>query len=116
MDFTNTNNNNNNNKETTQNIESLLSKRKYSNAFDKDGYDDERYGQHIDDNFFIRKIGHCAHQDPPPPTKCRETINSVITGFNQVLSNEKIELLKTSCENVEETVAWCEKYLALSRK
>lgn len=37
---------------------SILGKRNYNNAFIQETYDDFRYGQHIDINFFKKNIGH----------------------------------------------------------
>ena len=39
-------------------IEPILGKRKFNNAFDSNEYDDSRYNQHIDGNFFVKNIGH----------------------------------------------------------
>ena len=40
-------------------IASILGKRKYNSAFVQESYDDERYGNHIADDYFIKGgIGH----------------------------------------------------------
>lgn len=39
-------------------LSSILCKRNYNNAFNQETYDDFRYGQHIDVNFFEKNIGH----------------------------------------------------------
>jgi hypothetical protein len=39
-------------------VPSVLSKRKFEDAFGVDNFDDERYGQHISSDFFVNSQGH----------------------------------------------------------
>jgi hypothetical protein len=39
---------------------SILGKRTFSDSFEKDTFEDERYGQHISNDFFVANIGHLA--------------------------------------------------------
>ena len=39
---------------------SILGKRKFNDAFHEKTFDDSRYGQHIDINFFYKNVGHCV--------------------------------------------------------
>jgi hypothetical protein len=39
-------------------LSTILGKRNYNNAFKQETYDDFRYGQHIDTNFFEKNMGH----------------------------------------------------------
>ena len=41
-------------------LKSVLKKRKYDNAFNDETYDDERYDQHINSDFFANNIGHAV--------------------------------------------------------
>lgn len=73
-------------------IPSILSKRKFEDAFDIETFDDERYGQHITNNFFDKSHGHDVHYSP--------IYKNVIT----------------SIHNVDELLGWREKYLATKKK
>jgi hypothetical protein len=41
-------------------LSSILGKRTFDNSFKQETYDDFRYGQHIDINFFEKNIGNIA--------------------------------------------------------
>lgn len=45
---------------------SILGKRTYSNSFNSDTYDDERYGQHISGDFFETNTGHITKNNNLP--------------------------------------------------
>jgi len=36
----------------------ILGKRNYNNTFGQHTFEDNRYNQHIDSNYFVNKIGH----------------------------------------------------------
>lgn len=73
-------------------IPSILSKRKFEDAFDIETFDDERYGQHISNNFFYKSHGHDVHYSPIN----KNVVNSI--------------------HDVDELLGWCEKYLASKKK
>lgn len=103
------------------NISNILGKRKYNEVFDNAGYDDERYGQRIDMKYFSNKIGHNVYQSylpspSPSPSRCRDAADIVIADFRMVLDEKKLNALGTTCKNIDEMVAWCEKYITLSGK
>jgi len=73
-------------------IPSILSKRKFEDAFDIETFDDERYGQHITNDFFVKSQGHDVHYQP-------------------VYKN-----VVTSIYDVDELLEWCDKYLASKKR
>jgi hypothetical protein len=77
---------------TKKNIPSILSKRKYEDAFGSETFDDERYGQHISNNYFEKSIGHDVHYKVSNKT----VINAIY--------------------DVDELLDWCNKYLASKKK
>ena len=85
--------------------ESILGKRKYQDAFDT--HDDERYGQHIESDFFTTNIGHSVYQ---------EAADGAIADFRSFLSKEKLQALSVSCNTIDEMIAWCEMYCKISNK
>jgi hypothetical protein len=79
---------------------SILGKRKFNDALDSNTFDDSRYGQHIDTDFFNKNIGHCV---------------------SQKLSSEKVIERKDnikiySYEEEQEILQWCQNYLASKNK
>lgn len=68
-------------------IPSVLSKRKFEDAFDIETFDDERYGQHITNDFFVKSHGHDVYYSP-------------------IYKNH----------DLDELLGWCEKYLASKKK
>jgi len=97
---------------TQMEIPSILSKRKYDDAFDPATYDDERLAEHVD----------CVYQAEPesepesPKTRCQEAADAAIADLNQAISPEKLLALGITCDSVDEMVAWCELWLKLSGK
>ena len=77
---------------TKKNIPSILSKRKYEDAFGSETFDDERYGQHISNNYFEKSTGHDVHY--------KESNKTVINAIY----------------DVDELLDWCNKYLASKKK
>jgi hypothetical protein len=73
-------------------IPSILSKRKFEDAFDMETFDDERYGQHITNDFFVKSHGHNVHYTPI----YKNVVNSI--------------------HDVNELLEWSEKYLASKKK
>ena len=70
---------------------SILGKRKFNDAFEQKTFDDTRYGQHIDINFFDKNVGH-----------------SVV----ERKDNVKIY----SYQEEQEILQWCHNYLASKNK
>jgi len=70
---------------------SILGKRKFNDAFEQKTFDDTRYGQHIDTNFFDKNVGH-----------------SVV----ERKDNVKIY----SYQEEQEILQWCHNYLASKNK
>ena len=77
---------------TKKNIPSVLSKRKFEEAFGSETFDDERYGQHITDDFFVKSQGHNVDY--------KVSNKTVINGIYYV----------------DELLDWCNKYLASKKK
>ena len=73
-------------------IPSVLSKRKFEDAFGSETFDDERYGQHITNDFFVKSQGHNVHYKVNNKT----VINAIY--------------------DVDELLDWCNKYLASKKK
>ena len=73
-------------------IPSVLSKRKFEDAFDSETFDDERYQQHISNNYFENSTGHSVHYEVSNKT----VINSIY--------------------DLDELLDWCNKYLASKKK
>jgi len=69
-------------------IPSILSKRKFADAFNIETFDEERYGQHITNDFFVKSHGHDVHYTPI---------------YKNVVS---------SIHDVNELLEWVDKYLA----
>jgi len=104
------------NKKTTVSPEpSALGKRKYSQSFSPVAFDDQRYGQHINNEYFKHNIGHavCQPELEPrkPPSKCQETVDELISDYRAVFNRNQLEALGTGCDTVEDIVAWCEIYM-----
>ena len=99
-------------------IPSILSKRKYEDAFDLENYDDERYGQHIDSDYFTHIVSNGVYQPEPeqPKSRCQEAADAAIADLNQAISPAKLLALGITCDSVDEMVAWCELWLKLSGK
>ena len=75
---------------------SILGKRKFNDAFHEKTFDDSRYGQHIDTNFFQANIGHSVSQ--------KQSSEKDI---------ERKEVVKTfSYKEEQEILDWCEYYRA----
>ena len=70
---------------------SILGKRKFNNAFHEQTFDDSRYGQHIDINFFDKNVGH-----------------SVI--------ERKDDVKIFSNKEEQDILQWCQNYLASKNK
>jgi hypothetical protein len=85
----------------------ILGKRKYEDAFEQSNYDDERFGQNIEPDFFRSNIGHGIYQPESNPerSKCQEAAK---------LIDELIGLEKTKqyglTNTIKQMVYWCEKY------
>jgi hypothetical protein len=78
------------------NLVSILGKRKFNDAFDSNTFDDSRYGQHIDANFFDKNVGH--------------TVSEKKIHLNNF---ERKEETKTfTREQEQEILNWCEYYRA----
>jgi len=93
---------------TQMEIPSILSKRKYDDAFDPATYDDERLAEHVE--------GVYQPEPESPKSRCQEAADAAITDLNQVISPEKLQALAINCDSVDEIVAWCELWLKLSGK
>ena len=70
---------------------SILGKRKFNNAFEQKTFDDTRYGQHIDTNFFDKNVGH-----------------SVV--------ERKDDIKIYSYQEEQDILKWCQNYLASKNK
>ena len=91
---------------------SELGKRKYSQSFRPVTFDYQRYGQEINNEYFKDNIGHTVCQpEPRKPSKCQETVDELISDYRAVFNREQLEALGTSCDTVEDIVAWCEIYM-----
>ena len=79
-----------------------LGKRKFNDAFSENVYDELRYGQKIDDNFFKHNVGNnCSTwEEALEEGKIREDDMNI----------KKEDVTKKF--DVEEILAWCEYYLA----
>jgi predicted aldo/keto reductase-like oxidoreductase len=73
-------------------IPSVLSKRKFEDAFDIETFDDERYSQHISNDYFDKSHGHDVYYTPI----YKNVVNSI--------------------HFVDELLEWCDKYLASKKK
>jgi hypothetical protein len=79
-----------------QYVVSVLGKRKFNDAFDTNTFDDSRYGQHIDANFFDKNVGHSVAEK-------KISLNNF----------ERKEEAKTfTREEEQEILDWCEYYRA----
>lgn len=78
---------------------SILGKRKYGDAFVEDTFDDERYGQHIYNGYFVFNSGHGVFNKP---------LNR--DHNNYIFDESKKE------SDPEEILTWCYKYLADKKK
>jgi hypothetical protein len=81
------------------NLVSILGKRKFNDAFDANTFDDSRYGQHIDANFFDKNVGHAVPQ-----------VAEKKSPFNNF--ERKSSVKSFSNEEVQEILNWCEYYRA----
>jgi hypothetical protein len=79
---------------------SILGKRKFNDAFDSNTFDDSRYGQHIDTDFFNKNIGH--------PVSQKQSSEKVI--------ERKDNVKNYSYEEEQEILQWCQNYLASKSK
>lgn len=80
--------------EPSQHITSLLCKRKYDIAFDKDTYEGERYGEHIEPNYFEKgNIGHGVYQEL------------------KIQTPQDAEFTPELIQKINETYEWCVEYL-----
>jgi hypothetical protein len=76
-----------------KNIVSIISKRKFENAFDINTFDDERYGQNIQKDYFRHSIGHNVSYEPSQEIVINSiyNINDIIIWFNKYLASKKSE-------------------------
>ena len=96
----------NNNLSTPPTITLTLGKRKYEDAFAQTTYDDVRFGQHIESDFFTGNIGHGIYQpEVPPPSKCQEAASTI----NKFIGPTKIQQFGLS-NAIDRMAYWCEKY------
>jgi hypothetical protein len=96
-------------------IESILGKRKYKDAFEEATFDDERYDQHIAIDFFETNTGHNVIQQANMSAFQRAT-DQVIEDFRRDFQTA-IPILRRDRDSEskydqEELLAWCEYYLA----
>ena len=91
---------------------SALGKRKYSQSFSPVAFEDQRYGQHINNEYFKHNIGHAVCQpEPRKPSKCQETVDELISDYRAVFNRNQLQALGSTCDSVEDIVAWCEMYM-----
>ena len=88
----------------TVEVISALGKRKFEEAFDKEDYEVDRYGQTIDDTFFVTNCGHSVFQENTVSNNNKEVNN-----HNKNVNNNDIYL------DVNEVISWCEYYLKIKR-
>lgn len=84
---------------------SILSKRNFDDAFYLSTYDDNRYGQHISDDFFKNNTGHDVLQEMNP-MKSNENIKK------DELNQERGKRDSETKYDPDELIQWCEYYLA----
>jgi hypothetical protein len=79
---------------------SNLGKRKFNDAFDSNTFDDSRYGQHIDTDFFNKNIGH--------------TVSQKQSSEKMIERKDNIKIY--SYEEEQQILQWCYNYLASKNK
>jgi hypothetical protein len=87
---------------------STLGKRKFEEAFDKEEYEVDRYGQTIDDKFFVTNCGHAVFQENTVSSD-KEGNHNEVNNDNKHVNNNDIYL------DVNEVIGWCEYYLQIKR-
>jgi hypothetical protein len=83
-----------------KNIVSILGKRKFNDAFNATTFDDSRYGQHIDIDFFNKNVGHSVSQKLSYEKVIERKDNVKIYSYQ-----EELDILQ-----------WCQNYLASKSK
>ena len=78
---------------------SILGKRKFNDAFDSNTFDDARYGQNIDTDFFNKNVGHSVSQ----VSENKVPKNNIERKDDENISSHEDEL---------EILKWCEYYRA----
>lgn len=81
-----------------QNLVSILGKRKFNEAFDATTFDDDRYGQHINTDFFNTNVGHNVVQVAEKKHYFEQKEEEYIKSFTR--------------EEEQEILNWCEFYRA----
>jgi hypothetical protein len=66
-------------------IPSILCKRKYGQEFGSESFEDERYNQRINEQFFQSNIGYGVVAPVPAPASIGKVLDSVIADFRQDL-------------------------------
>jgi hypothetical protein len=79
---------------------SFLGKRKFNDAFEQKTFDDSRYGQHIDTDFFQANIGHHVSQ--------KQSFEKMI--------ERKDNIKIYSYQEEQDILQWCYNYLASKNK
>ena len=104
------------------NITQNIQKRDYADAFHEETYDDERFGQHIGDEYFTNNIGHGIvveeqQQRPTSPQSnmFQKAADDAIDDLQQVIRKEMPCGLERNC-TVEEMIAWFEICLKVNEK
>ena len=88
-------------RETNWRALSILGKRKFHEAFDSE--DDERYGQHIGADFFVKNVGH--------------GVSPLDESWDEYIHQEgRRECDSESKYDPEEVLNWCYNYLADKKK
>jgi hypothetical protein len=79
---------------------SILGKRNFNDAFEYKTFDDSRYGQHIDANFFEANIGHCVSQK--------------VSSEKDIERKDDVKIFSNKEE--QDILQWCQNYLASKNK
>ena len=79
---------------------SILGKRNFNDAFEYKTFDDSRYGQHIDTNFFEANIGHCVSQK--------------VSSEKDIERKDDVKIFSNKEE--QDILQWCQNYLASKNK
>ena len=87
-------------RETNVNLVSILGKRKFKDTFDDQTFDDSRYGQHIDIDFFKANIGHSVIEEQSLEQEIRRK------EYVKIFSNKE----------EQDILQWCQNYLASKNK
>ena len=95
-----------------RNIPSVLCKRKYGEEFG-DSFEDQRYNQHINEQFFQSNIGHGVVAPVLDPVSI---LNTVIADFRQDLGSflattDKKEQPDSGKLDISDILEWCEYYM-----